>query len=106
VRAYADAFRAQGISPVPCLIVLIGLLSPRLALLVLAIFSDMLSRAFDSWVLPLLGFFLLPWTTLVYALVWDSGRSVEGFDWFLVAIAFVIDLSSYAGGGRYQRGRV
>ncbi len=87
----------------PCLIALIGLISPRLALILLAIFSDMLSRAFDSWLVPLLGFFLLPWTTLVYALVWDDGHRVTGFDWFLVGIAFVIDLGSYAGGGRARR---
>jgi hypothetical protein len=104
MRAYADAGDSPRRLSVPCLIVLIGLLSPRLALFLLAIFSDMLSRAFDSWVVPLLGFFLLPWTTLIYALTWDSGRSVEGFDWFLVAIGFVIDLSSYAGGGRFGRG--
>jgi hypothetical protein len=30
-----------------------------------------LSRAFDSWIIPLLGFFLLPWTTLTYAAFWD-----------------------------------
>ena len=42
----------------PCLIALFALLSPRLALVFVAIFSDMLSRAFDSWLLPLIGFFL------------------------------------------------
>lgn len=65
------------------------------------IFSDLLSRAFDSWVLPLIGFFLLPWTTLAYAVMWSSGRDgVFGFEWFIVILAFVIDLSSYAQGGR------
>jgi hypothetical protein len=90
---------------VPCLIVLIGLISPRLALIVLALFSDLLSRAFDGVVVPLLGFFLLPWTTLIYALCYSSSDRVYGFEWFLVGIGFVIDLSSYGGGGRYRRGR-
>ena len=84
---------------------LFALISPRLALFFVWLFSNVLSHAFDSWLVPFLGFFLLPWTTLIYALTCDSGRSVEGFDWFLVAIAFLIDLSSYAGGGRYRRGR-
>lgn len=88
----------------PCLIALIAIFSPRLALILLAIFSDILSRAFDGIVVPFLGFVLLPWTTLVYALCWDSGRSVEGFDWFLVGVAFLIDLSSYTGGYRARRG--
>jgi hypothetical protein len=90
---------------VPCLIVLIGLISPRLALILVALFSDLLSRAFDGVVVPLLGFFLLPWTTLIYALCYSSGDRVNGFEWFLVAIGFVIDLSSYGGGGRYRRRR-
>jgi hypothetical protein len=86
---------------VPCLIALIALLSPRLALFFMWLFSDMLSRAFDGWFLPLLGFFILPWTTLAYAVMWDVGtRDVTGFEWFVVALAFLCDLGSYAGGRR------
>ena len=54
-----------------CFLALIALLSPRLALFLIWIFSDLLSRAYSSWILPLLGFFLLPWTTLAYAALWD-----------------------------------
>ena len=43
-----------------CLVALVALISPRLALFLLWIFSDILSRAYDSWIIPLLGFFLLP----------------------------------------------
>jgi hypothetical protein len=88
-----------------CLLALVALISARLALIFVAIFSDILSRAFDSWIVPVLGFFLLPWTTLAYALLWDSGRKVDGFEWFLVVLAFLVDLSSYAGGDRVRRGR-
>ena len=87
----------------PCLIALLALISPRLALVFVAIFSDMLSRAYDSWLLPLIGFFLLPWTTLAYAVMWDPGtRDVNGFEWFIVILAFVADIASYAGGRSYQ----
>jgi hypothetical protein len=82
-----------------CLLALFALISPRLALVVLALFSDVLSDAFDSWLLPLLGFFLLPWTTLAYAWMWANGTNeVSGFELFLVILAFLVDLSSYAGG--------
>jgi hypothetical protein len=87
----------------PCLIALLALLSPRLAIVFIAIFSDMLSRAFDSWLLPLIGFFLLPWTTLAYAVMWDTGtRDVNGFEWFIVVLAFLADIASYAGGRSYR----
>ena len=87
----------------PCLAALLALISPRLALIFIAIFSNILSRAYDSWLLPLIGFFLLPWTTLAYAVMWDLGtRKVTGFEWFIVVLAFLADLASYAG-GRYAR---
>jgi hypothetical protein len=84
-----------------CLVILFALISPRLALFVLWLFSDLLSRAFDSWLVPLLGFFLLPWTTLAYAAMWGAGpNGVSGFEWFIVILAFVFDLGSYAQGNR------
>ena len=87
----------------PCLIALFALISPRLAIVFVAIFSDMLSRAYDSWLLPLIGFFLLPWTTLGYAIMWDIGtHRVNGFEWFIVILAFVADIASYAGGRSYR----
>ena len=85
----------------PCLAALLALISPRLAIVFVAIFSNILSRAFDSWLLPFLGFFLLPWTTLAYAVMWDAGTSgVEGIEWLFVILAFVIDLGSYTSGRR------
>ena len=85
----------------PCLAVVLALISPRLALFAVWLLSDVLGRAFDSWLLPLLGFFLLPWTTLAYAVVWDTGtHAVTGLEWFFVGLAFVVDLGSYGGTAR------
>jgi hypothetical protein len=90
----------------PCLAALLALVSPRLALFAIFLFSKMLDRAFDSWLLPLVGFFLLPWTTLAYTLMWDLGTNrVEGFEWFIVVLAFLGDLGSYAGGRSYRYAR-
>lgn len=80
-----------------CFVFLFALISPRLALVFIWIFSDLLSRAFDAWLVPFIGFFLLPWTTLAYAVMWSSGsNSVNGFEWFIVIFAFFVDLGSYA----------
>jgi hypothetical protein len=87
-----------------CLVVLLAFVSPRLALFFIFLFSNLLSRAFDSWVVPLLGFFLLPWTTLAYAVMWASSNRVYGFEWFIVILAFLLDLGSYASRGRARRG--
>ena len=90
-----------------CFLALLALISPRLVLFLLWIFSNVLSRAFDSWLVPLLGFFLLPWTTLTYVAFWDwgAGHHVTGFEWFFVVLAFLIDLGSYGGGRRMQSSR-
>ncbi|MEA2455892.1 MAG: hypothetical protein QOI45_2154, partial [Thermoleophilaceae bacterium] len=37
----------------PCLVVLLALISPRLALVAIWLFSNILSRAYDSWIVPL-----------------------------------------------------
>lgn len=59
----------------------------------------MLSHAFSSWVLPFFGFFLLPWTTLAYAVLWDwsSHHHLSAFAWFFVALAFLVDVASFMG---------
>jgi len=60
-----------------------------------------LSRAYDGVLLPLIGFFLLPWTTLAYAFMWDLGtNAVRGYEWFIVVLAFLGDLSAVGGMAR------
>jgi hypothetical protein len=88
----------------PCLVVLLALISPRLALVVMWLFTNTLDRAYDSWIVPLIGFFVLPWTTLAYAGMWAAGSNqVYGFEWFIVGLAFVVDLGAYVGGSARRR---
>jgi hypothetical protein len=86
-----------------CLILLFALLSPRLALIATAIFTDVLSRAMGGWLVPLIGFLVLPWTTLAFAWMWDSGHAVRGLEWFLVGFAFLVDVGSGSNGRRVAR---
>lgn len=53
--------------------------------------------------MPFIGFFFLPWTTLAYAVMWSSSHRVSGFEWFIVILAFVIDLGAHAKGDRRRR---
>ncbi|MGI9557306.1 MAG: hypothetical protein ACR2N5_05115 [Solirubrobacterales bacterium] len=79
------------------------LLSPRLGILALWIFTDVLSDAYGSWVVPFIGFFILPWTTLAYAVMWFAGSDgVSWIGWVVVALAFVADLGAWVGSKNYR----
>ena len=81
---------------------LFGLFAPRLIMVLLWLFSDYLSRGFDgSWLLPLLGFFLLPTTTLCYAFAQNSMDGVRGLGLVLVIVGLLFDLGIIGG----SRGR-
>ena len=71
---------------------------PRLVLAGFAIFDSHLIRdAFDGWVVPAVGFFVLPWTTLAYAVMWSiSSNVVSGWEWALVALSFLIDIWTWS----------
>ena len=70
----------------------LGLIA-RLWLVGLWIFSDLLGNAFEGWIVPVVGFVLLPWTTLTYAFMWTIGSDkASGWEWIVVAIALLVDL--------------
>jgi hypothetical protein len=85
-----------------CAVLLAFGLGPRIALVLMWIFGDRIDHVFDSWFVPLLGLLLLPWTTLMYVLVWSPG-GVDGGEWILVALGVVLDIASYS--ARAAKGR-
>jgi hypothetical protein len=85
---------------VGCLIGLVILFLPRTVMVVLWLFTDYLSTAFGTWVWPLLGFFLLPTTTLAYAVAENRYGGVRGIGLVLVIIGVLLDLGALGGGGR------
>ncbi len=76
----------------PCLIGLLALGMPRLAIVLVVVFSDYIGRAYQTTVWPLLGFFFLPLTTLAYAWGINSYGSITGWAVWMMALAFVLDL--------------
>ena len=53
-----------------CLLALVAWISPRFALALVYLFTDRLTVAFSSGWEGIIGFLLLPYTTLFYALVY------------------------------------
>ena len=81
-----------------CLLALLAAISPRLALILVWIFTTLVDRAFEGFLLPLLGLVFLPLTTLVYVLAYRPVTGVTGWGWFWVVLAVLFDLGSYGGG--------
>ena len=69
-----------------CLLALVAAISPRFVIFLLWIFSDRLTIAFRSGWEGIIGFLLLPYTTLFYALVYAPGKGVDSFGWVIVAL--------------------
>jgi hypothetical protein len=80
-----------------CLLVLLTAISPRLV-----IFLFWLARpvqfdlAFGGPILPLLGIVFLPFTTLMYVLVYTPRVGLVGSDWLWVGLALVADIAHTA----------
>jgi len=74
-----------------CLLIL-GIAFPRLVLVCLFFLTDFLSRAYHGLLLPLLGFFFLPLTTLVYAWMVNSGLPAQGIYLVALVICALVDL--------------
>jgi len=88
-----------------CLIVLLMAFSARVALVFTWIFTDLISRAFDGWIIPLAGLVFLPWTALLYALVYSPLKGVSLLGWVIVAIGFLTDVATLGDGGRRAKAR-
>ena len=84
----------------PCCVGCLALFMPRLAIVLVVVFSDYIGRAYETWVWPLLGFVFLPLTTLAYAWAINSRGSVTGIHLVVLLLAVLIDLGLIGGSSR------
>ena len=91
----------------PCLVALLAIPLPRLAIILVVIFSDYIGNAYSTFLWPLLGFFFMPVTTLAYAWAIHSsnGGSVHGLQLVIVVLAVLLDLGIIGGASHPQTRR-
>ena len=89
----------------PILLILFGLIAPRVALCVLWC-AGVLNGVWTSALWPLLGLVFLPYTTLAYALSHVFGNGVDGVWLLLVILAVAMDLGAIGGSSRERHRRV
>lgn len=88
-----------------CLLTIFFLIFPRIALVLLFLFTHYLRRAYHGLLLPFVGFFFLPLTTLTYAWLVNTGRPIADINLVFLIIAVVVDLGGLSGGEYHRRKR-
>lgn len=79
-----------------CLLAFGFAVAPRVFLVLAWIFSDRWDRVWrGDWFVPLLGIIFLPYTTVMYMLVW-SPTGIQGWDWMWIFLGLLLDLMKWA----------
>jgi hypothetical protein len=85
-----------------CIFTALVLLGPRFAILVWWLINPVrFGLAFANWIIPLLMALFLPWTMIMYLIVFPGG--IVGFDWIWMGLGLLADIAWYAGGGFRRR---
>jgi len=80
-----------------CMLTALVFFGPRLAILIWWIIRPVyVGAAFESWLLTLLAWLFLPWTVLMYLIIYPGG--IVGFDWVILILGIIADIASYTGG--------
>ncbi len=92
----------------PCLFALFAGMFPRLGTLFIWLARpNMFNAAFNgSWLWPILGIIFLPFTTLMYVILWSPGIGLTTWDWFWLIMAVVIDVMHWSSTVYQNRNRV
>ena len=85
-----------------CFFLALVFFGPRLAILIWWLIRPLyISAAFNTWIWPLLGLIFLPWTLLMYLIIYPGG--IVGFDWIWLGLGVLADIASYAGSAARRR---
>ena len=76
-----------------CFVSVIFFFGPRLGFLVYWLIAPLrVTTVFNTFIWPLLGLIFLPWTTLMYVLIFP----IVSFDWVWLGLALFADIAGYA----------
>ncbi len=86
-----------------CLFALLAAFMPRVALLILWIFTPYVERAFDTWLWPLAGLIFAPFTTLMYVFVVAPLGPTNFWGWLCMILAVFVDARNWYDAARNRR---
>jgi hypothetical protein len=89
----------------PCLLAILAIAFPRVAIILLWLFTNFFTGVYHGIIVPVLGFVFLPLTMIVYAYIQNRHLPLGAVQLVFLFLAVVIDLGLIGGGGRFGRSR-
>ena len=89
-----------------CLTAFVSSFSRIMLLMVWIARPAMMNATFSTFILPCLGFMILPFTTLVYVFLMQGVGKLQGLDWLWLFLAVLIDIASIGAAGVSNRNRI
>jgi hypothetical protein len=87
-----------------CLLAIFAGMFPRIALVIFWIARpERMDATFTSVLWPVLGIVFLPFTTLIYVLLYQPRVGVTGSDWLWIGLAVVLDLAHWGASASQRR---
>jgi hypothetical protein len=86
----------------PCLLAILVLAFPRIAIILLYLLTNFFRGVYDTILIPVLGFIFMPLTLVAYTWLTKSGYPVDAFYLVVMLVAVVIDLGFVGGSHRLR----
>lgn len=88
----------------PCLLAVLAIAFPRVAIVLLWLFTNFFNGIYHGIIIPVLGFLFLPLTLIVYTYFQRLHQPLGTVQLVILFIAVVVDLG-LVGGGTFGRSR-
>ena len=88
----------------PCLLALLAIAFPRVAIVLLWLFTNFFTGIYHGIIIPVLGFLFLPLTLIVYTYFQRTHQPMTTVELVFLFVAVIIDLGLVGGGAFRRRG--
>jgi hypothetical protein len=84
----------------PCLLAILIVMFPRVAIVLLYFFTNFFTHVYSSVIIPLLGFIFLPLTLIAYTYLVNTHLPMNITSFVILFIAVILDLGLVGGAAR------
>jgi hypothetical protein len=87
----------------PCLILMLLLMGPRLVIFLIWLTSGFFDRAYQTNFWPFMGFLFMPYTTISYAVAKNMFGGLDGIGLIVFVLGILLDFGVIGGGASRRR---